>query len=162
MKQNNYKKLDQFYTNPLVSQKLLRLLQEVIADVFNYHFLEPSAGTGIFLEALKKFRVPQNQITAYDLDPKNSMIQQGDYLKLDIDYSSTRIIIGNPPFGKRGKLALTFLNKALSEAKYVAFILSNIFNRYSIQKQVSQDAQLIFANSYYQKIHSSWIRSLSC
>ncbi|MGL4647258.1 MAG: hypothetical protein ACRCVI_00845 [Mycoplasmoidaceae bacterium] len=110
-------------------------------------FLEPSAGTGNFLVSLNKFGVDYKRIEGYDLDPKHESIKNENYLLLKKNKSKKRIIIGNPPFGKRGKVALEFLNKGLKEANIVCFILPNIFNRYSIQKLIDQDAKLIYIKS---------------
>ncbi len=144
MNNEKNKNLDQFYTNPLISDKLVRLIKELIPSAFENNFLEPSAGTGNFLKSLQKLKVPRKKMLAYDLDPQAIKIIKQDYLTLNLKHSKKRTIIGNPPFGKRGKLALSFLNKGLTEAKYVAFILPNIFNRYSVQKQILKDAKLIF------------------
>lgn len=60
-----------------------------------------------------------------------------------IEFDKKRVIVGNPPFGHRGKLALDFLNKSLNEAPIVAFILPNLFKRYSIQKRIDKRAKLV-------------------
>lgn len=72
-------------------------------------------------------------------------VKKQDYLDLKIKFSKKNFIIGNPPFGWRGKLALKFLNKGLEEASYVAMIFPNIFNRFSLQKQINKQAKLIFS-----------------
>lgn len=136
--------LDQFYTNPIIADELVLIVKEMLPIQFEYNFLEPSAGTGNFLNALQKQHVATSRIQAYDLAPKRSDIMQKDYLKLENTFSAQRMVIGNPPFGKRGKLALQFLNKSLQEAPFVAMIFPNIFNRYSCQKQINPQAMLIY------------------
>ncbi len=74
---------------------------------------------------------------------KLKAFKKKDYLLELIEFDKKRIIIGNPPFGHRGKLALDFLNKSLSEAPIVAFILPNLFKRYSIQKHIDKRAKLV-------------------
>ena len=141
------KNLDQFYTNPLVSDELVKIIKTLLPNEFNKNFLEPSAGTGNFINSLIKMNVKWSKIKAYDLDPKAKFIIKKNYLKIKSKFSNKRIIIGNPPFGKRGKKALEFLNKALLEAPYVAMILPNIFNRYSIQKNILKNTKLIYKKS---------------
>ncbi len=142
---NNSKKLDQFYTNPFISDKLVLIIKNLLPSQFKKNFLEPSAGTGNFINSIKKAGVIDKKITAYDIDPKIKNIHKKDYLKEKIKFSNDRIIIGNPPFGKRGRLALEFLNKGLMESPFVAMILPNIFNRYSVQKNINQKAKLIYS-----------------
>ena len=139
--------LDQFYTNPKICNYLVKIIKELFPFSFNkFNYIEPSAGCGNFLDALNKFKI--KNITAYDISPKaDSRIIVQDYLSLNLPFNKLNFFIGNPPFGKRGKLALAFLNKALSEANIVCFILPNIFKRYSIQKQVNSNAKLLFCVS---------------
>lgn len=142
--------LDQFYTNPIVANEIVKKFLSLLPEERNNNFVEPSAGTGNFIEALIKNGVPTNKITAFDIDPKNQensgvKINQLDYLNTKISFASNRTIIGNPPFGHRGKIALEFLNKCLLEANTVAMILPNIFCRYSIQCKVNESARLVYS-----------------
>ncbi|MBU4689963.1 hypothetical protein KQ873_02855 [Mycoplasma zalophidermidis] len=145
MKINSISKdLDQFYTNPLVCDNLVKIIKKTIPLQFKKNILEPSAGTGNFIDSLKSIGYKGN-ILAYDIEPKYKNIIKQDYLKLNIPYDKNRLIIGNPPFGRRGKLALDFLNKGLEESDYVCYILPNIFKRFSIQKRVKKNAKLILS-----------------
>ena len=53
---NNKTELDQFYTNPLTAKKLTSIFTEQIKNLGypKINFLEPSAGTGNFLEAIRE------------------------------------------------------------------------------------------------------------
>ncbi|MCE8163746.1 MAG: hypothetical protein I3273_05795 [Candidatus Moeniiplasma glomeromycotorum] len=42
------------------------------------------------------------------------------------------VVLGNPPFGKKGKLALNFVNKAAKYIDTIGFILPLTFRRWSI------------------------------
>lgn len=144
MMKNN---LDQFYTNPKICNYLIKIIKELFPFSFNkFNYIEPSAGCGNFLDALNKFKI--KNIQAFDISPKaDQRIIEQDYLNLNLPFNKNNFVIGNPPFGKRGKLALAFLNKALNEANIVCFILPNIFRRYLIQKQINPNAKLIFSIS---------------
>lgn len=140
-------KLDQFYTNPIVCLELVKIIKKLFEFSFKkFYFIEPSAGSGNFLDALNKLKIKDKNIKAYDIEPKeDKRIIQKDYLKTKLEFSKNNLVVGNPPFGKRGDKALAFLNKALNEANIVCFILPNIFKRYSIQSKVNQNAKLIFS-----------------
>jgi hypothetical protein len=126
--------LDQFYTKPGTAkhcyEKLHQVAQELDIDLSSYIFIEPSAGCGCFSQLL-----PKNRRILIDLEPKaikgidNTGIIQADYLKwFPSDLTKKYIVIGNPPFGVRGKLALDFINKSYPFADMVAFILPQLFN----------------------------------
>jgi hypothetical protein len=53
-------------------------------------------------------------------------------------------VIGNPPFGDNGSLALAFMKKSMSVADYVAFILPRSFRKKSIQNKVPLTHSLLF------------------
>ena len=55
------------------------------------------------------------------------------------------IVIGNPPFGKRGKMALAFFVRAAQMADIAAFIVPVIFRKYFIHKQMPKGWRWIFA-----------------
>lgn len=140
------KNLDVFYTHPKIARFCLDLLKDLIHQNLGlglnaFHFLEPSAGSGSFVGALKGLGIAD--CLAFDIAPKAQGIQKKDYLLELIEFNKKRIIIGNPPFGHRGKLALDFLNKSLNEVPIVAFILPNLFKRYSIQKHIDKRAKLV-------------------
>lgn len=129
-----YKLKDQFYTKPNIAEycfdKFQKVANDLGVDLDKYIFIEPSAGCGCFYQIL-----PKNRRIGIDIEPKkffgidNKGIIKSDYF--DWHPKSTKkkyIVIGNPPFGLRGKLALGFINKSYSYADMVAFILPQLFN----------------------------------
>tara|TARA_R110000803_G_scaffold22940_1_gene56613 strand:- start:393 stop:1427 length:1035 start_codon:yes stop_codon:yes gene_type:complete len=122
----NYKEKDQFFTpNNTAEYCYLRFI-EVISKYNdyekNYTFIEPSAGNGVFLKLL-----PNNRRIALDIEPKNNEIKKQDFLNWFPDKNKKYVVIGNPPFGLRGHLALKFLNHSAKIADYVCFILPQLF-----------------------------------
>ena len=126
--------LDQFYTKPNVAKECFDKFKKVATnlgvDLSKYTFIEPSAGCGCFSQLL-----PKNKRILIDLEPKkikgikNEGIIKADYLKWNPSKLSKKyIVIGNPPFGLRGKMALDFINKSYPYADMVAFILPQLFN----------------------------------
>lgn len=134
--------LDQFYTKSNVSQHCVEIVDKIIG-LNDYFILEPSAGGGSFLSYFN------NDFYACDIDPQGDNIDCKDFLKDDISESlpidKKVITIGNPPFGKRSKLALQFINKAFEYSEIVAFILPVQFLKYLTQKQIRKDAKLLFS-----------------
>jgi len=157
-KLNKQNLFDQFYTNPLTAKKLTGIFTEKLKEL-NYqkiNFLEPSAGTGNFLEAIKELTknnpFVSKKILAFDIEPKSDKenIIQTNFLKVSLtkylkkEQRSSYVVLGNPPFGKRGKLALIFVNKVAKYIDTIGFILPLTFRRYSVQSKLNKDLQLIY------------------
>ncbi|MDD2731626.1 MAG: SAM-dependent methyltransferase [Candidatus Pacebacteria bacterium] len=129
-----YKLKDQFYTKPKVAEYCFDRFKEISKDLGidlnKYTFIEPSAGCGFFYQLL-----PKKRRIGIDIEPKelsgvdNKGIIKFDYLKWHPKNKKKKyIVIGNPPFGLRGNLALQFINKSCLYADMVAFILPQLFN----------------------------------
>jgi len=127
---------DQFYTKPDVAKKLIEKVKSFAWFDKVKRTIEPSAGTGAFSD--------QIDCIAFDIDPKKGNIVQADFLCLDLDYSPETLVIGNPPFGESGSLALSFIKKSMEIADYVAFILPRSFRKKSIQNKVPLTHSLIY------------------
>jgi hypothetical protein len=129
---------DRFYTKDSVAKQCIDYLNTLI-DTTNAHFIEPSAGAGAFLPYLNKY-------DAFDILPASDNIIKADWLKLDktklYSGSHPNIIIGNPPFGVQGNMAIKFFN-ASKEADYIAFILPKSFRKPSVQNQLDLYFKLI-------------------
>ena len=113
---------DQFFTPPSISLYCLDVIKTKIPDYDLYTFIEPSAGDGSFSSIL-----PDDTISL-DVEPRNINIKKQDFLKWKPeDKSKKYIVVGNPPFGLRGHLALKFINHSIEFADYVCFILPQLF-----------------------------------
>jgi hypothetical protein len=125
------KEKDQFFTPIETAKYCFEVFKDTIikyGDKYDdYIYIEPSAGDGNFLKVL-----PINTI-AMDIEPRHSSIINQDYLEWkpnDNDNENENdkyVVIGNPPFGLRGHLALKFINHSYSFADYVCFILPQLF-----------------------------------
>lgn len=127
---SDYRNKCQFYTTKKTSlycyNKTLEVLKEIDINYENYYFIEPSAGCCSFYEIL-----PKNRRIGIDLEPKGKLkneIIKINYLDFFPKIKNKYIVIGNPPFGLRGNLALRFINHSYSFADVVAFILPPLFN----------------------------------
>lgn len=120
----SYREKGQFYTPFDVATQCLETVKEQLEengyDFSQYVLLEPSAGQGAFLQSSPFF--------AMDIEPRADNIIQQDFLLWEPDDDKKYIVIGNPPFGLRGQQALRFINKALTFADFVCFILPPLFD----------------------------------
>ena len=131
--------LDKFYTQKEVAKQCADFLKEKVSFSKGITFLEPSAGNGAFLDYLDNY-------LAIDIKPEDDRIKEQDFF----DFSSNKkdyITIGNPPFGKRSKMAIDFFNKASEFSEIIAFIVPVSFMKWSVQKVLNKDFALI--NYFY-------------
>ena len=121
-----YKEKDQFYTPDTTAKycysKFLEVLTKYEDTEKDYIFIEPSAGNGSFLKIL-----PIGKRIGLDIEPNFNEIKKQDYLDWKPVDSKKYVVIGNPPFGLRGQLALKFINHSSKFADYVTFILPQLF-----------------------------------
>ena len=123
----SHKDKDQFFTNSNTAKYCIEKAQEIIKtletleNLNEYFYIEPSAGEGSFLNLL-----PIKKRIGLDIEPKTEEIICGDYLTWYPELKKY-IVIGNPPFGLRGHLALKFINHSFKFANFVCFILPQLF-----------------------------------
>jgi hypothetical protein len=126
--QFSYKEKDQFFTPINTAKycysKFIEIIKTYGDSENDYIFIEPSAGNGVFLNVL-----PNNRRIGFDIEPKNNEIKKQDYLDWEPNENNNNkyIVIGNPPFGLRGQLALKFINHSSKFADYICFILPQLF-----------------------------------
>lgn len=127
---DTYREKDQFYTSKEISnycyKKTLEILKQLDIDFNEYIFIEPSAGCCNFYEIL-----PQKKRIGIDIEPKGKLANElikCNYLDYKPNKNNKYIVIGNPPFGLRGNLALRFINHSFDFADVVAFILPPLFD----------------------------------
>jgi hypothetical protein len=133
--------MDQYYTKAAVAKKCVDKILELCPESAGYQWVEPSAGSGAFLKALPSHIV--NSV-GVDLEPKGPNILKGDFLAWS---AATRpcIIFGNPPFGKQGSIAKSFIKHAASMASVIAFILPRSFVKPSMSRAFPLEFHCIFS-----------------
>jgi len=149
-----FKEKDQFFTPCETAKYCYNITNKIIEkhgdNPAEYTFIEPSAGNGRFLKLL-----PANRRIGLDIEPKDEEIIQADYLHwLPLDNKKKYIVIGNPPFGLRGQLALKFINHSNTFADYVCFILPQLFD--SDGKGVPRKRVVGFNLLYSEKLESDF------
>ncbi len=119
--------VDAFYTRSSVAKQCFAHLQKSMlddgADPDRYRFIEPAAGTGAFYDLL-----PRQRRIGIDIVPHRNEYISTDFLSwIPPRDGFPSAIVGNPPFGYRGWLALAFMNHAATFADYVGMILPMSF-----------------------------------
>lgn len=128
--------LDKFYTKPELAKELIELV-----GIQNYEtVIEPSAGGGAFSQWIPG-------VLAFDLEPECAGIIKQDYLELDInnymvDRRGPILVVGNPPFGTAGNLALDFIKHSATFADTIAFILPLSFAKDSMMNKITRNFHL--------------------
>lgn len=119
---------DQYFTRPETARKCFSLFKDKMrrlgVDISRYTFIEPSMGEGCFFDLF-----PERRRIGIDIEPTRSETIEHDYLLWEPGKGDKRkfLIVGNPPFGLRGHLALQFLNHSAAFADAVGFILPQCF-----------------------------------
>lgn len=108
---------DKYYTPPDLAKYVVEKTREIIGEQNITEYIEPSAGSGVFIDYLDKPYI------AYDIEPEDSRIIKQDWLTVGLDYKKGRCIIGNPPFGVKNTLSVQFYKKSIHLADYISFIL---------------------------------------
>ena len=122
MRSNANNHFDEYFTKPEIAKMLFEKAKQIIAqyeDLEKYTWLEPSVGDGCFYKLLPDSRI------GIDINKSEFDILQMNYLDFELPKKSL-IVIGNPPFGHRGVLALEFI-KHSKNADFVCFILPMFF-----------------------------------
>lgn len=124
--------LDKFYTKPDIASLYLAKL-----DLNSYDtIIEPSAGSGAFSHAIPNCK-------AFDIAPEHDGILQADWLQLDkTQFQGRTLVIGNPPFGRGGSIAMQFIHAA-AFADTIAFILPRGFKKDSVKNRVPKNLHLV-------------------
>lgn len=154
MKTNQDNLLDQFFTKDEIAENLYQKARSIITkyekDLTKFKWIEPSAGNGAFLNLF-----PNNKRLGIDINPMSDEIIKQDYLKYNLPANEKVIVMGNPPFGHRGVMALNFINHSQS-ADYVCFILPMFFDskgkgsiKYRVKGLNLIHTEMLPENSFY-------------
>ena len=134
--------LDQFYTNVDVVEKCLEGISFDDYDVV----LEPSAGSGSFLNLL-----PKGKREGLDLEPAHDEVDRQDFFGFAPVGGKKYYVVGNPPFGKNSSLAVKFFNKSAEFADKIAFIVPRTFRKEELQNKLDLNFHLVREESLPEK-----------
>lgn len=108
---------DKYYTPIDVANHYWEMVDKFIEVKNCTSIIEPSCGNGAFTH----WDIKPTLLIDIKSECKDSI--NCDFLIYDISYEKGRLIIGNPPYGDKLKLARDFFNKSCEIADYIAFIL---------------------------------------
>lgn len=137
----NQPKLDAFYTKKPVARDCINFFLTKTKNLLKEKmcFVEPSAGNGSFSSQL-----PKNSTIPLDIAPADSSIKKQDFFEFIHHCKNKEVVtIGNPPFGRRSKMAIKFFNHAAMFSSWIAFIVPFQFKKYSVHSKLDKNFQLI-------------------
>jgi hypothetical protein len=126
---------DKFYTKERVAIDLISKI-----DLSKYDcVIEPSAGNGSFSRNIK-----HKNLISLDIEPEDDIsIIKMDWFDFKYDKPGRFIVIGNPPFGNQGSLAMRFIKKCDElGADTIAFILPKSFKKNSTKNKIPDTYKL--------------------
>ena len=136
--------IDKFYTKKEVAMYCINLFKEYVTPNNDDLIIEPSAGNGGFIDAIKSLKC---NYEFYDLEPEHEEIVKQDYLLYNTtnNNNTQKIhIVGNPPFGRQSSLAIKFIKKSCHFCTSISFILPKSFKKDSLKKTFPLNFHLLF------------------
>jgi len=135
MARNKKHKNDKFYTKNNIAIELIGLI-----DLLKYDcVIEPSAGNGSFSK-----NINHKNLISLDIDPEDDMIIKMDWFNFQYDKKGKVLVIGNPPFGNQGSLAIKFFKKCDElNVDTIAFILPKSFKKETLKNRIPKFYHLI-------------------
>lgn len=136
------KELDQWFTQQHIADRLVNTLWRLGYLRDDLCVVEPSAGAGSFVRALRSSN--RLDVLAYDIDPHPDLPDTvvNDWLAHQVPCD---VVVGNPPYGHKGALATKFINASLTVADTVAFIVPvTLSTSFTAQRHVDASASLVY------------------
>jgi hypothetical protein len=136
--------IDKFYTKKETVNHIIHLFKEYVAPNNNDLIIEPSAGNGAFIDAIKSLKC---NYEFYDLEPEHNEIVKLDYLLYNVNNvnNTQKIhILGNPPFGRQSSSAIKFIKKSCEFCSTISFILPKSFKKDSLKKTFLPNFHLVY------------------
>jgi predicted RNA methylase len=148
LKRNNN---EQYYTKPEVAASCIADVARLYdLDSFD-KIVEPSAGTGVFVESLIKLTA--NEIISFDIEPKAKYITEANFLLQNITQGNV-LVIGNPPFGRQSSFAKKFIKHSCGFANVIGFILPRSFKKPSMYNCFDLHFHKVFEKDLYRNSFS--------
>lgn len=132
---------EQYYTNPDVVDLCINFVKQYI-DLTSYKILEPAGGTGEFVKGFVRVGIDESNILSYDIEPKHSLVKQGDYLQTSFEHKDY-VAITNPPFGRASSLAKKFFNHGAEHCKYICYLVPKAWKKWSVHNSLDMNFHLI-------------------
>jgi len=133
---------EKYYTNGSLAKRCADFTKQLLPQKMFDLVVEPSAGGGAFIPHIAHFG---KRILALDIEPQGDGVAQGDFLLFPVERFKKQSVltIGNPPFGARGKLAMSFIEKASQYSNAIAFILPRSFKKDTFTNRIPRQFHLL-------------------
>lgn len=137
--------MQKYYTKSNIAELCsINVKKYINIDYNNDLIIEPSAGNGVFIPFLKK--LCKNTLFI-DIKPEHKDIIKHNYLTLNPIRTYNKIhVVGNPPFGFKGSMAIRFIKKASQYCDTISFILPLSFAKNSMQHSIPLHYHLKYSN----------------
>lgn len=159
--------MDQFYTKEKIAKYCMNVLVSFLPVEDVAMLVEPSCGTGSFVDAAK-IVFPDIYISTIDIDESSSAVEHKNFLDWTFIGFGTekRLVVtfGNPPFGKNSSLAVKFFNAAAKYSDVIAFILPLTFSKPSVINRLDDYFHLVHFESLPKNsfIYKGKSKDVSC
>ena len=142
--------IDKYYTKEEIVDLCVNYVKQHIKITKTKDIVvEPSAGNGVFYNALLKIC---KNIRLFDIKPDSDIVTTLDFLQVTPqtiqpgrDISTLTIhTIGNPPFGRQSSMAIKFIKHAATFSNTISFILPKSYKKESMRRSFPLSFHLIF------------------
>lgn len=130
---------EQFYTPRDTAEWVVSKVLKYVENPKKATWLEPSAGSGVFIDVLAEHGI--TDIIATDIEPHHKKIKKQDFLAWKAPHDKL-IAIGNPPFGRNNALSIPFFNHCAQSSDVIAFIVPRSWRKWSVTNRLSMDFEL--------------------
>jgi len=127
---------EQFYTPSATASWVVDRVLELAPESRNNVWLEPSAGSGAFIDALAQVGIAN--VLAMDIEPAHPAVRKKDFLTWKPTAKNV-VSVGNPPFGRNNSLSIPFFNKCAQFSSTIAFIVPRSWRKWSVTNRLSMD-----------------------
>ena len=128
--------LEQYYTPKKTAEILTSYMLDTLKLPTTATWLEPAAGSGAFVDALRARGV--SNVLAFDVEPKTKAAKKANFLEVSLT-GSGMICLTNPPFGRNHSLSIPFFKKAAQSCDVIAFVVPRSWRKWSIVNRLPVD-----------------------
>ena len=138
--------IDKFYTKESTVDQCIAAFKNHISISDSDMVIEPSAGSGAFIPAIKEIT---EDCRFFDIEPDHPDIETQDFLTFDYKQIKNKgiHIIGNPPFGRQSSAAIRFIKYCCKFASSISFILPRSFRKDSMKNRFAKQFHLVYENN---------------
>lgn len=133
--------LEQCYTPPHIAHRVIDAVEQHVPSWRDRRWLEPSGGTGTFLDALAERGV--FDVHSVDVRPLHLGVREADFLYAPLPVDGGMITATNPPFGRNNSLSIPFFNRAAEVSDYIAFIVPRSWRKWSVINRLHPSFHLV-------------------